>query len=92
VSDLARAALLAVTAGQDRVVYNIGSGVGRSLNEVIAAVEAVVGRRLEVRYLPARPLDVPVSVLDATRARQMLGWEPQISFEEGLRRTWEWYR
>jgi UDP-glucose 4-epimerase len=92
VSDLARAALLAVTAGQNRVVYNIGSGVGRSLNEVIAAVEAVVGRRLEVRYLPARPLDVPVSILDATRARQMLGWEPQVSFEEGLRRTWEWYR
>ena len=92
VSDLARAALLAFTTAQNCVVYNIGSGVGRSLNEVMAAVEAVVGRRLEVRYLPARPSDVPVNILDATRARQMLGWEPQMSFEEGLRRTWELYR
>lgn len=91
VGDLAHAALLAAITAHSRVVYNIGSGVGRSLNDVIAAVEAVSGRPLDVCYLSARPSDVPANVLDAALARQLLGWAPRVSFEEGLWLTWEWY-
>jgi len=91
VGDLAVAAQLAATTAQSRTVYNIGSGVGRSLNDVIAAIEATTGRTLEVHRLPARPSDAPVNILDITRARQALEWSPQVSFEDGLQRTWEYY-
>lgn len=88
VGDLACAALLAGQTAHSRTVYNIGSGAGRSLRDVIAAVECVLGRKLEVHRLPGRPSDTPANVLDIGKARRLLGWEPQVSFEEGLRRTW----
>jgi UDP-glucose 4-epimerase len=91
VGDLARAARLAATTAQSRAVYNIAAGVGRSLNDVIAAIETVVGHALIVHRLPARSSDASVNILDITRARQMLGWTPQTSFEDGLRRTWTYY-
>jgi len=75
-----------------RTVYNIGSGVGRSLHEVISAISRLVGHELEVHWLPGRPTDVPINVLDASKARRLLGWAPEVSFEEGLRLTWDYYR
>ena len=88
VGDLARAAVLAGETPRSCTVYNIGSGVGRSLHDVIAAIFRLVGRTVPIRWLPARAIDVPVNVLDISKARHGLGWTPQVSFEEGLRRTW----
>jgi UDP-glucose 4-epimerase len=68
----------------DRWIYNIGSGTGISLNEIIDMIGARLGRRIDVRYEPVRPFDVPVSVLDVTAARETLGWQPRLSFGEGL--------
>jgi UDP-glucose 4-epimerase len=67
--------------------FNIGSGVGISLNGIIAELERRLHRRFEVRRESARPFDVPVSILDISRARKILGWEPCLSFAEGIRRT-----
>jgi len=87
VGDLAEAAWLAGRTAASRTVYNIGSGVGRSLADVIAALERLLDRPLPVQHHPARTVDVPVNVLDITKARTLLGWSPRTSFEEGLRRT-----
>jgi UDP-glucose 4-epimerase len=92
VSDLARAALLAGETEHSRTIYNIGSGEGRTVRDVIAAIEKMLGRALEVHWRASRPSDVPVNVLDAAKARRLLGWTPHVSFEDGLRRTWEWFR
>jgi UDP-glucose 4-epimerase len=73
-------------------VYNIGSGIGRSLSEILAAVEAQLGAPLNLVWRPARPVDVPVSVVDISRAREGLDWAPRVGFAEGLRRTIEWAR
>lgn len=78
-------------AGPERV-FNVGSGVGRSVNEVIAAVESVTGRRIERRYGARRAFDVPASVLDISRARAELGWVPRTGFEEALARTAAWFK
>jgi UDP-glucose 4-epimerase len=75
--------------GEERI-FNIGSGQGRSLNEVLAAIEAMLGRPVRRRYLPGRAFDVPGNVLDISRARAFLGWTPKINFEDGLSRTWKW--
>ena len=67
--------------------FNIGSGTGISLNSLIAELEIGLNRRLDVRREPARPFDVPVSILDISRARNLLGWSPRLSLAEGIART-----
>lgn len=73
--------------GETRI-FNIGSGTGHSVNEILDAVEATVGRKAEVRYTPGRKFDVPVSILDISRARNELGWAPTVDLAEGLRLTY----
>jgi UDP-glucose 4-epimerase len=71
-------------------VFNIGSGRGASLNELVELISEVVGERPAVEYEPGRSLDVPVSVLSIRRAREELGWYPETELGEGIARTWEW--
>jgi UDP-glucose 4-epimerase len=86
-------ALVRVAADQsEQRVFNIGSGQGRSLNQVIAAVEAQLGAKLRVRRGQSRAIDVPVSVLAIERAASVVGWQPSTPFDVGLGRTIEWWR
>jgi UDP-glucose 4-epimerase len=89
ISDVAAAlvALALAPATGESATFNIGSGSGMSLNGIIAEIERALGRRLAVRREPARPFDVPVSVLDIARARAVLGWAPRLGFREGMART-----
>jgi UDP-glucose 4-epimerase len=73
--------------GAERI-FNIGSGGGHSVREIIAAIEQVTGKKAQARYTAARKFDVPVSVLDITRARNELGWQPKIDLNAGLRLTY----
>jgi UDP-glucose 4-epimerase len=70
--------------------YNIGSGAGTSLNDLVTAIKKVTGREIDVRYTPGRAFDVPANVLDITRAGKELGWTPRTSLPDGLQRTWDW--
>lgn len=81
----------AVDTSAERV-FNIGSGRGRSVRDIIAAVEAGLGAPLTIEWKPGRPIDVPVSILAIERARDVLGWTPKTEFAEGLTRTIEWWR
>lgn len=90
VEDVARAFVLAATTSSAQRVFNIGSGRGHSLNDLLAQIEALLGRPVARRYTPARAFDVPVSVLDIRRAHAELGWQPRITLDEGLRRTLAW--
>ena len=71
-------------------LYNIGSGRGTSLLELIAAIAAVTDSKPAIEFRPGRPFDVPTSVLDIARANAELGWHPRVSLNEGLRRTHHW--
>lgn len=90
VGDAVGALVKAKACNAEWPVFNIGSGIGRDLNELIAAIENLVGHAVERRYLPKRGFDVPSNVLDISKAGQSLDWRPEISFEEGLRRTLTW--
>jgi UDP-glucose 4-epimerase len=87
VGDVADALVRALGHTGERRVINIGSGVGRDLNQVVAAIERVIGRPVERRYTPGRNFDVPANVLDISLAHAELGWRPETAFDEGLART-----
>jgi UDP-glucose 4-epimerase len=92
VSDVAEAFVRAVEYTGSKSVFNISSGSGTSLNELITMLEKVLGKSIERRYLPARPFDVPVSVLSNELAREELKWAPSISMHDGITRTAEWMK
>lgn len=92
VADVIEAFLRILSHDGEPRVFNVGSGQGRSLNDLLSAIEDLLGRSVEKRYLSARKFDVPASVLDINRARDVLGWEPRFPFREGLQRTMEWMR
>lgn len=71
-------------------VFNLGSGQGVSLRDLLTRIEKVTGRRSNVSYLPGRAVDVPAIILDCSRAERLLGWRAETPLEIGLARTWAW--
>jgi UDP-glucose 4-epimerase len=71
-------------------IMNISSGVGVSLNQLVDLLEDSFGRKIEKRYLPGRPFDVPISVLSNELAKRNLGWIPKVGLKEGIRLTQVW--
>lgn len=65
-------------------VFNFGSGVGSSLNEIVETVAECNLPEMNIHRMPGRAFDVKASVLDIGRAKQWLGWSPQISLESGI--------
>ena len=93
VSNVVDASLRACTsAGASGGVYNIGVGEQHSINHVIAMLNKIFGRQVKPNYAPVRKGDVRESLADISLARAVLGYTPIVSFEDGIRRTVEWYR
>ena len=83
-------AVAAVMASPDAEgIYNLGSGQGHSLSEVLGAVEAVLGRRIAVNHLAGRSFDVPFNVLDCSRLQGHSSWRPSTSLTQGITRMLE---
>jgi nucleoside-diphosphate-sugar epimerase len=74
------------------MVFNGGTGLRITLNQALKVLENITGKKIQPKYEPPRTGDVRHSQADITQARKVLGYEPRIQFEEGLKRTWEWYR
>jgi nucleoside-diphosphate-sugar epimerase len=68
---------------------NVATGEPRSVNQLADAIGEVLGKPVEKEYLPPRTGDVRDSWADVAEARRLLGWEPQVGLEEGLRLTAE---
>ena len=74
-------------------VINIANGHRTTLNQLLEAMKAVTGKTAVTgRHEPSRAGDVRDSLADLTRARELLGYEPRVSLEDGLRRTFEWWK
>jgi nucleoside-diphosphate-sugar epimerase len=69
---------------------NVGSERLVSIDALVAMVAGIAGRRVVVRHDPAGPLGVRGRASDNTRARAVLGWEPRVSLEDGVARTYRW--
>jgi nucleoside-diphosphate-sugar epimerase len=74
------------------VVINVGTGGSVTINQLWKSIARLAGVESKPVRAPERPGDIQKSVADISRARQMLEFEPKYSFQEGLEKTWEWYR
>lgn len=74
------------------MVFNGGTGSRITLNDVLKQLQKISGTKIRAQYEPARAGDIRHSQADTSLARKMLAYEPLVDFEEGLRRTWEWYK
>ncbi len=93
VADVVHAVLKACEApGASGEIINVAAGGRISLNRLYDTMKAIVGSQVKPVYAEARAGDVRDSQADISKARRLLGFEPAVSLEEGLRRTVEWYR
>jgi UDP-glucose 4-epimerase len=93
VANVVQANLLAAAAHRDVVgrVFNVARGERYTLLDLIAALNAILGTNVEPVHASPRPGDVRHSLADISAARETLGYEPQVDFRDGLRRTVAWF-
>jgi UDP-glucose 4-epimerase len=90
IDDVAEAFLKALEYSGPQSVFNISSGTGTSLNELVSLLGEILHRPIAHHYLAGRPFDVPVNVLNNQLASQEMGWTPQVSLRDGISRTIQW--
>jgi len=73
-------------------VFNAAGGRSITLLQLLAALNEVLGTAVEPEFAPPRPGDIRESMADISAARKLLGYEPQVEFLEGLRRSVAYYR
>jgi nucleoside-diphosphate-sugar epimerase len=78
--------------GANGVVFNGGTGARITLNQVLKLLEKITGKKISAKYDPPRTGDIRDSQADISLARKLLGYQPRVDFEQGLQRTWEWYK
>jgi dTDP-glucose 4,6-dehydratase len=92
VDDHCRAIELVLEQGREGETYNVGSGLERSIEEIADLVLELTGKPQSLKTIvPDRPGHDRRYLLDSAKLRRELGWQPEISFEDGLRATVEWY-
>ena len=95
IDNVVHANLLATSAPAGKVsgcVFNVATGSRITVNQVYKELQKLTGFTLEAAHGPDQPGDVKHSLADITAARESLGYEPLVSFEDGLRKTVDWYK
>lgn len=90
VDDTARGTILGLKSTGYEII-NLGNDQPHSMMEVIHLLEERIGKKAKIEFLPALQVDMPATWADISKARELLGWQPQISFEDGLGRLVDWY-
>jgi UDP-glucose 4-epimerase len=90
IEDMIRALILLIDMTDDNSTYNIGTGVGHSLNQIIQIVEEVCNRQLCIEYREKRKSDVNAVIIDSSRFMKKTGWQPEMTLEDGILKTWQW--
>ena len=73
-------------------VINLGCGNPLSLTDFVDIIEELTGREINKESVPTPPSDPPITYCNNQKARELLGFEPSVAVQDGLRKTWEWFR
>lgn len=90
VTDIASGFVRASKYFGDQRIFNISTGIGYSVNDILEKMKHLVNYSLAIKHEPARPYDVPVNILDNCKAKQYLDWKPIVGIEEGLEKTYRY--
>lgn len=93
VTDIASGIIAVLDQGRMNQCYNIGTGIGKSIDEVLSSLFNLAkpfGFKPKIKILPKRSYDVSANILDSTKIFKDTGWKVNISFEDGLKKTWDW--
>jgi nucleoside-diphosphate-sugar epimerase len=90
VDDIARGTVAAL-APLGFEIINLGGDHPHRVMELVQLIETRLGRSAEIEFEEAHPADVLATWADIRKADELLGWRPQVSLEEGIARTVEWY-
>jgi UDP-glucose 4-epimerase len=91
VGDVARANLLALTSG-DNDIFCIATGQGTSVNQIYNMLAKITGYTPEIVHAPKRPGDIYLAYFNCSKAERILKWKPEVSREEGMRATVDFFR
>jgi len=92
IDDIMDAFLRALTYQGQEKIFNVASGEGHSLTDIIALIEGAAGYSLDVSFSASRHVDVPLNVLDISRIKTELGWIPETAMETGIGKLFEYGR
>ena len=92
ISDIIEGAVAAIDADLEAETINLGDSRPVRLSDMVEIVGKAVGRTPRLRRMGEQPGDLPITYADISRAKSLLGYEPKVSFEEGVERFVEWYR
>ena len=90
IGDVTRALFHASNNSSEQNIFNIGSGTGYDLNQLLSHIEQLLGKKVRKRYIEGRLLDVPKNILDIGKAKLHLEWEPRFELHQGLEATAKW--
>jgi UDP-glucuronate 4-epimerase len=90
VDDIARGTIIGLKPLGYEII-NLGGHEVITINQLINMLEALTGKKAKIEYLPRHPADMATNWASIEKARQMLGWEPTISLQEGVSRLVDWY-
>jgi UDP-glucose 4-epimerase len=92
IDDVIEALIKAATYAGTSRVFNIGSGIGTSLKDIVNTLASFENHEITATYMPSRSLDVSRSVLDCSLAEKELSWKPHHELNEGISKTLDWFR
>jgi UDP-glucuronate 4-epimerase len=92
ISDIIHGIEKAIEKCQGYTIYNLGESKTIELDRLIKLLEKASGLSAKIKYFPNQPGDVPITYADVSRARAELGYNPQVSIEEGIPKFMEWFK
>jgi UDP-glucose 4-epimerase len=90
IEDAIDATIAVLESKSHDTVFNVGSGEGRSVNQLVDIMSKVVGKKIIPNYIKENSKYIQKVILDISKIQNQIGWKPSINIEEGIRRTWEW--
>lgn len=90
IKDAIDATLILMDLNKKESIYNVGSGIRTSLNDLISVMQNVTGHSIFPRYVPNERRYLSKIVLDISKIKKETGWNPTTNLDEGLRNTWKW--
>ncbi len=85
-----------ITAALDKShgfeIFNLGNSKTVPLKHLIETIEGAAGKKAKIRQMPIQPGDVTITYADITKSKELLGYDPKTSIDEGIRKFVEWYK